>query len=414
MEAEIITIGDELLIGQVINSNSAMMGKMLQQIGIKSRRMVTVADSEEDIISAIDNRFPETKLIIFSGGIGPTRDDLTKETLCKYFETELVFNQEAYNDISKLFKNLGFEVTENNRLQAFLPKDFPSLPNKFGTARGMWFEKDDLVVVSLPGVPYELRGLMENEVLPRLEKHFQATPETYRTVMITGIGESFLSAKIAEWEDTLPKNMKLAYLPQPGIVRLRITSKNETVEASLKQINEKILKLSQIIPDLIYGYDEIMLEEKVGQLLQAKNLTLATAESCTGGYIGHLITSISGSSTYFQGGIISYSNQVKIEQLNVSPSNLEKFGAVSNEVVREMAEGARKNLKTDFAISTSGVAGPNGGTEEKPVGTVWIAVAGKEKTVSKKFNFGTNRERNIRKAALAGLNMLREELIEMD
>lgn len=410
MQVEIINIGDELLIGQVVNSNAARMGKALLNGGFTTRRMITISDDEEDIIASIDNRLPDTKVLIFSGGLGPTRDDLTKNVLAQYFDTELVFNQEAYDDIVTIFGKRNLKVTETNKEQAYLPKDCTTLRNPVGTARGMWFEKEDLIVISLPGVPFELDALMEAEVIPRLIERYNTQPLHNKTIMTIGIGESFLSDIINDWELALPKNMSLAYLPQYGSVRLRLSCSNPNATESLQLIDDQISQLVPLISEYIYGYDDITLQEVVGALLLDTDSTLATAESCTGGYISHLITSIPGSSIYFKGSIIAYSNKVKECQLGVNVSDIINYGAVSDTVVKQMAEGARKTLKTDYAISTSGIAGPDGGSKRKPVGTIWIAVATPTGTIAEKFQLGEHRGRNIVRSATLGLNMLRKAL----
>ncbi len=412
MQSEIINIGDELLIGQVINSNAAKMGQMLIQGGFTTRRMITISDDKEDILASIENRLPDTKVLIFSGGLGPTRDDLTKNVLAEYFDTELVFNQEAYDDIVALFAQRNFKVTPTNQEQAYLPQDCITLPNKVGTARGMWFEKKDLIVISLPGVPFEMIHLMEEQVMPRLVAHFSTKPLHYRTMMTIGIGESFLADKIEAWELGLPQDMSLAYLPHYGAVRLRLSCTDPHPESSIKRINAELAKVVPLISEYIYGYDEESLQEVVGKLLLKRQQTLATAESCTGGYISHLITSVSGSSAYYKGSVIAYDNDVKKNLLEVSSDNLEQYGAVSEAVVKQMAEGARKILKTDFAIATSGIAGPEGGTDEKPVGTIWIAVATPDTCIAEKFQLGDHRGRNIERSATLGLNMLRKMLIQ--
>lgn len=412
MQIEIINIGDELLIGQVINSNAAKMGKMLIDGGFTTKRMITISDDESDILASIEQRLPDTKVLIFSGGLGPTRDDLTKHVLANYFDTELVFNQEAYDDIAQLFKRRNFKVTETNKEQAYLPKDCLSLPNKVGTARGMWFEKDDLIVISLPGVPFEMIHLMEKQVMPRLIEKYQTKPLKYRTIMTIGIGESYLADMISSWEDALPEDMSLAYLPQYGSVRLRISCSDPNPDSSLQRINAEIDKVLPTIQEYVYGYDDITMQEVLGQMLLEKKATLTTAESCTGGHISYLVTSIPGSSAYFKGSIIAYANKVKEEQLKVDPQNITNFGAVSEEVVKQMAEGARRELQSDYAIATSGIAGPSGGTPEKPVGTVWIAVSSATETVAIKHNLGDHRERIIDRSAIIGMKMLRDLLLK--
>jgi len=410
MQVEIINIGDELLIGQVINSNAARMGKALLNGGFSTRRMITISDDKDDIIASIDNRLPDTKVLIFSGGLGPTRDDLTKNVLAEYFNTELVFNQEAYDDMVNIFSKRNFKVTETNKEQAYLPKDCTTLPNPVGTARGMWFEKDNLIVISLPGVPFELDALMEAQVMPRLIKHFNTQPLHNKTVMTIGIGESFLSDIIRDWELALPESLSLAYLPQYGSVRLRLSCSKPNEQESLDLINEQIALLIPQISEYVYGYDDISLQEVVATLLLEKQATLATAESCTGGYISHLITSLPGSSAYYKGSIIAYANAVKSKQLGVKAQDIENLGAVSESVVRQMAEGAREALNTDYAIASSGIAGPDGGTADKPVGTVWLAVATPERTIAQKYQLGEHRGRNIERSATLGLNMLRQVL----
>ncbi len=413
MQIEVVNIGDELLIGQVINSNAAKIGSFLINGGFTTKKMITISDDADDIIASINNRLSETRVIIFSGGLGPTRDDLTKNVLAKYFNTELVFCQEAYDDIVELFKHRNFKVTETNKEQAYLPKDCITLPNKVGTARGMWFENNDIIVISLPGVPFEMEYLMEYEVMPRLIERFNTKPIINKTIMTIGIGESFLSDIIHDWEMALPPNMHLAYLPQYGSVRLRLDCINNNPEEAQQQLDTEIDKVLPLISEYVYGYNEITLQEVVAQQLIRKNATLSVAESCTGGYISHLITSIPGSTGYYQGSITSYSNDVKINQLDVNPEDLKQYGAVSESVVKQMAEGVRKHLNTDYAIATSGIAGPTGGSKEKPVGTIWIAVATPEKTIAEKFQLGNHRGRNIERSATLGLNMLRKELMQL-
>ncbi len=412
MQVEIINIGDELLIGQVINSNAARMGKALINGGFTTRRILTIADSKDDIINALDTRLPDTQVLIFSGGLGPTRDDLTKNTLAEYFKTELVFDQAAFEDMALFFKKRHLEVTETNCEQAYLPKNCISLPNSLGTAQGMWFEEEELIVIALPGVPFELDALMDQEVMPRLIKRFNTQPLHRRTVMTTGIGESFLADMIEEWEISLPEDMSLAYLPHNGGVRLRLSCRDKNSADSLRRLSEELSKLKPLIAEYIYAYDEISLQEVVGEMLAAGHMTLSTAESCTGGYISHLISSIAGSSVYFTGSVVAYANEVKVNQLNVNFDDIEKHGAVSETVVKQMAEGARHLLYTDYAIATSGIAGPGGGKPEKPIGTVWIAVAGPQGTVSQLLQLSEHRQRNIERTAISALNLLRKVLLQ--
>jgi nicotinamide-nucleotide amidase len=411
MIAEIISIGDEILVGQIVNTNATWIAQRLGETGIPVKQVSAIADDAIDIKNALDAAFSRADIILMTGGLGPTKDDITKKTLCDYFNTHLVFHQPTYDNLEKLFALRGWaKISEVNRKQAEVPANCTPLTNDTGTAPGMWFEKDHKILVSMPGVPFEMEGIMEKEVMPRLALMFNDRVIVHKTIVTQGVGESILAERIRDWEDSLPSTMKLAYLPQPGIVRLRLTAYGQNKEKLRQEIDKLIYTLKNLIPDYFFGYDADTLEEVVGRLLKDKKLTLGTAESCTGGYLAHLITSVPGSSDYYLGSVIAYSNTVKQELLGVSEQSLIDYGAVSEQVVREMAEGARKRFNTDFAVSTSGVAGPDGGTAEKPVGTVWIAVASKTGTVAKKFMFGEHRGRNIRRAALAALNMVRVEV----
>ncbi len=411
MKAEIINIGDELLIGQVVNTNASWMAAQLSKAGIRVVQTTTIADDDKAIKTALDQAFERADIVLISGGLGPTKDDITKRSLTEYFGAKLVFHEPTFEQVKKIFAARKFPVTEINRQQAMIPDNCTPLFNKNGTAPGMWFEKEGKIAVSMPGVPFEMKAMMEEQVIPKLTRHFKLGTILHKTVMTTGMPESMLAEKIKTWEENLPAHIRLAYLPQPGIVRLRLSARGNDGDRLRAEIEEQVKKLQQIIPEIIYGYDDISLEEAVGQLLRKKGKTVSTAESCTGGYIAHLITSVSGSSDYFEGAVVSYSNRVKTGLLGVKPATLEAHGAVSREVVVEMAEGARQKLKTDFALAVSGIAGPTGGTEEKPVGTVWIALAGPEGTQAQLFHFGEHRGRNIRRSALAALNMLRLQLV---
>ena len=411
MIAEIISIGDELLIGQVVNTNATWMAHHLNEIGIPVKQISAIADDAGEIKTALDQAFSRSNVILVTGGLGPTKDDITKHTLCDYFNTELVFHQPSFENIRRLFANRGFEVTPINLKQAEVPANCTPLINLNGTAPGMWFEKDGKILVSMPGVPFEMEAMMEEYILPHLAGMENQRVVAHKTILTQGVGESYLSELIKEWEDHLPSNMKLAYLPQPGLVRLRLTGYHESKEKILPEIDKQLKILQKLIPDLIYGYGDDTMEDIIGRLLKEKHFTLSTAESCTGGYLAHLITSVPGASDYFQGSVIAYSNRVKHEFLGVSEESLRLYGAVSEQVVKEMAQGARQRFSTDFAVSISGIAGPDGGTMEKPVGTVWIAVTSKTGITTKKFMFGEHRGRNIRRAALAALNLLRVGLL---
>lgn len=408
--AEIISIGDELLIGQVINSNASWMGEQLFAAGIALRRVTTIGDSEEELHEALDGAIKRSQFVFLTGGLGPTSDDITKSALCTYFGVPLVWNQEAYLQVESLFSGRGMSVTERNRQQAMVPANCIVVPNHHGTAPGMWFEHHDSIIMSMPGVPFEMKPMFTEEVLPRLRKRFVGTNYFFKTVMTTGAGESAIAERLKSFEEHLPQGFKLAYLPQPGIVRLRLGVAGTDGPQILQMLNEKVAEMVNLLPDLVYGYDNEMLEETVSRMLKNGNFTLGLAESCTGGYLSHLLTSLPGSSAIFKGSIVSYSNEAKMSLLGVEPSLLVNFGAVSKEVASAMAHGAKKQLHTDFALAITGIAGPDGGTPEKPVGTVWIALNGPKYTDVRMFRFGDKRDRNIRRSALAALDMLRKAL----
>jgi len=426
IKAELISIGDEILIGQITNTNAQWMAQQLNLIGISVTRLSTVGDNQLDMLSALKEAQSRASIILITGGLGPTNDDITKKVLCDFFDTKLIFNEKCFEDVKFQFNSRGITMPEINREQAEVLENCIPIQNKNGTAPGMWIEtiNDKIstnpprssIFVSLPGVPYEMKAMMNEYVLPELKKRFQETYIIHKTVHTQGIGESTLAEKIKAWKDSLSeKSIKLAYLPSPGQVKLRLSASGNNQNNLIKAVDEKISELRKIIPDCIYAIEEFgkepeTLEKVIGEFLRAKKMTLAVAESCTGGYIGHLITSISGSSDYFNGGIIAYSNELKINVLKVDSETINTLGAVSKEVAEQMSDGVRKRLKADFGVSTTGIAGPTGGTDEKPVGTVWVSVASKDTIISEKFNFGNNRERNIRRASLSALNMLRNQL----
>jgi nicotinamide-nucleotide amidase len=419
MKSEIINIGNELLIGQVVNTNAAWMAEQLNMAGFSVGRINVIPDHHDDILQALEEAGKRAAIVLITGGLGPTKDDITKKALCEFFNAKLIFSDEAYKDVERLFVTRGLPVTELNRQQAFVPDNCIPIPNRNGTAPGMWFEGQRTAdgrpptadFISLPGVPFEMKAMMKDQVILRLKEKFHPGVILHRTVMTQGIGESFLSDILEPWETTLPKNITLAYLPQPGIVRLRLTGTGENENHVAEMVDDEIRKMEALVSDYIYGYDDETLEEIIGRLLEAKNATLATAESCTGGYIAHLITSIPGSSRYFKGSIVAYSNDIKELTLGVLPDSIAKHGAVSETVVAEMAIGAQSRLDADYVIAVSGIAGPDGGTKEKPVGTTWIAVATPEGVFAQHVLLGDHRERNIRRAALQALNMLRKELV---
>ncbi len=416
MEVEIITIGDEILIGQIVDTNSAFIGQQLNLNGISVKQITSVSDNREHILKALSEAKSRADIILITGGLGPTKDDITKKTVCEYFNTTLRFDENVYKDVETIFASYGKEVSAINRLQAEVPANCEVLRNKNGTAPGMWFEEDGKIYVSMPGVPYEMKALLTEQVIPKIKSKFKLPFIFHKTVLTQGIGESALSELIAGWEDSLAAlNIKLAYLPAPGTVRLRLSTKGKDEAVLIKNVEDKIEALKTFISEYIYGYEVFgkaneTLEEIIGKKLLNSGKTISTAESCTGGYISHLVTKVPGSSAYYMGSVISYSYDIKETELGVPKEILEKEGAVSQPVVEQMAKAIREKYKTDYSISASGIAGPSGGTDEKPVGTVWIAVATPSKIISQKFLFGTNRLRNIQKTADAALNMLRKEL----
>ncbi len=410
MEAHIVTIGDEILIGQILDSNSKWLAELLNLAGIKVHQITSISDDPKHIKDTLHASLGEYDLVIMTGGLGPTKDDLTKQTLAEFFETELVYHEEVDKRVRELLALRGIEANEMNKSQAYLPKHARIFANHNGTASGMWFKKLDTVFISMPGVPFEMKTMFEKEIFPAIKREFPTKSIYYKTVMTQGVVESHLAMRIRDWEENLPAFIKLAYLPQPGIVRLRLTAQGNDYDKLKDAVEEEITKLRKLLPDEIFGYDDIALEEVVGNLLRKEKATLATAESCTGGYVAHLITSIAGSSDYFKGSVVSYANEIKAEILGVDQTTLETKGAVSQEVVEQMAANVKAKFNTDYAIAISGIAGPTGGTPEKPVGTVWIAIATPEKIISQKFLFGEHRGRNIRRSALQSLNMLRLQL----
>lgn len=407
MKAEIITIGDEILIGQIVDTNSAWMGQQLNLLGIEIYQVTSVHDDQSHILKAIDEAGRNADLVLITGGLGPTKDDITKKCLCEYFETELVFHSEVFEHVKFLLSSRNVIINQLNRDQALLPVDCTVLHNPVGTASGMWFEKSGTIFISMPGVPFEMEAIMTEEVFPRLKLLRKLRAIVHKTVLTIGIPESMLAERIEAWEDALPEYIKLAYLPNPMMVRLRLSGYG-TDELVLKtEIDKQVKRLLNLIPEAVFGYDNDNLGIVLGRMLVSSGKTMATAESCTGGSIAQLITSNPGSSAYFKGGVVAYSNEIKNKLLGVPDKIIEEYGAVSQEVAELMAVGARENLGTDYAVATTGIAGPDGGSDEKPVGTVWIAVAGANGVSSKKYVFKHNRERNIIRSTHTALNMLR-------
>jgi len=412
MTAEIISIGDELLIGQVINTNASWIESELNKAGILVSQVTAIGDNSDDIQRVLKDASLRNNIVLLTGGLGPTKDDTTKDVLADFFNSRMIFHEPTFQHIRKLFKSRNYEVTPVNRQQAEIPEKCTPLPNENGTAPGMWFEENGKVIVSMPGVPFEMQPMLLNQVIPRLQDKFELPFIYHKTIMTQGLGESKLAERIQKIEDSLPKHIKLAYLPQPGIVRLRLSASGQNKSELEDGVNQFCRKLLNEIPELIFGFDDVLLEEVIGTLLTGSKKSLSTAESCTGGYLAHLITSIPGSSNYYYGSVISYSNDVKMDELYVSAADLEKYGAVSRQVVEQMARGVKEKFHTDYSLATSGVAGPDGGTKEKPVGTIWIALASEKGVQSKLLHLGEHRGRNIRRTALEALNMLRLEISE--
>jgi len=411
MNCCIVTIGDELLIGQVVDTNSAFIGQEMSKLGVRIHSRISVGDREEDILRALDQAKQVADIILITGGLGPTKDDITKNVLCKYFDAKLVVNEEVLHDVKGFFTRLNRPMLETNLKQAEVPDNCLVIKNKNGTAPGMWFQQGNKIFISMPGVPYEMKTMLTDEIIPLLKKTFSFPIIIHRTIMTCGIGESFLAELIKEWEENLPAHFRFAYLPALNQLRLRITATG-TDESKLKQeIADQESKLIPLIDKFVFGFDDEPLESVVGKMLKERKANIALAESCTGGYIAHKLTSISGSSSYFDGSLITYSYDAKENFLGVNHETLLQNGAVSEETVREMVAGVKQKFKTTYAIAVSGIAGPDGGTPDKPVGTVWIALATEKEIIAKKFFFHRNRIQNIEMTCVAALNMLRMELI---
>jgi nicotinamide-nucleotide amidase len=411
VNASIITIGDELLIGQVIDTNSAWMAQELNKAGITVIRRVAVGDAWDDIWKALDEESKAAKIILITGGLGPTADDITKPLLCKYFNGNMVVDEAVKQDVINIFTRLNRPIIERNLKQAEVPDVCTVIRNKRGTAPGMWFEKESCIFVSMPGVPHEMKGIMTDDVIPALGKRFTMPHIAHRTLLTAGVGESFLAEMLVDFEASLPTHIKLAYLPNYGMVRLRLSATGYDTEATIQEVDQFFNSLQQLTAaHMVTNQDEPM-EKVVARLLLQQNKTLCTAESCTGGYMAHLITSMAGSSAYYKGSVISYSNEVKENLLHVQPDTLTTVGAVSEETVKEMAAGALQALKTDYAIAVSGIMGPNGGSDDKPVGTVWMAAASAQQTLTQKVHFRFDRARNIQLTATAAFNLLRKLLL---
>ncbi len=414
MKATIITIGDEILIGQIVDTNTVSIARHLNNLGIQIAEKCSIGDSREAIVKTLDRVVRTPQVVVITGGLGPTKDDITKHTLADYFGSELEYNAEEGEHVRMLLERRGVPFTELNRCQAMLPKCCTVLHNAHGTAPGMWFDTPEGgVVVSLPGVPFEMEHLMTDEVLPRLEQRFALRQIVHRTLITRGIPESILAERIAQWEDALPEYLHLAYLPAPNVVRLRLSAYDVDGAMAELEIAQQFDTLRGIIGDNIVGFEGASVEQLIHEIFTDKGWKLAVAESCTGGTIAQKFTAMAGASQYFMAGVVSYSNEAKCDILGVNMHDIETYGAVSEQVARQMAEGVRRVAGADFAIATTGIAGPGGGSEAKPVGTVWMAVAMPERTIATLRNCGTDRSQIISRASAYAIEMLYEETKRM-
>ena len=411
VRAEIITIGDEILYGQILDTNTQWISLELDKLGIKTIRKSSVGDQASEITQILIEAAERADLVFITGGLGPTKDDLTKKVLADYFDCGLAMHPEALQDVTDFFAKRGRELSDINRDQALLPTKAQFVPNKQGTAPCMWFEEKGVVWVSMPGVPFEMKAIMETEVLPRVTKHFKTPVIFHKVIKTVGIGESYLSDLIQDWELALPEHIKLAYLPSLGIVKLRLTAFGDDLRTLSADVETVLAQVMPLISSYVFGYEKEELAEVVGALLRKEKASLGLAESCTGGHLAHQFTQISGSSDYFKGCIVSYANEVKMDQLGVSSSILSEFGAVSEACITAMAEGARKVLGATYSLATSGLAGPNGGSTEKPVGTIWIALAHPGGVITRKLQLAGTRIQNIHMTSLAAINLLRRFLL---
>jgi len=406
----LLTIGDEILYGQIVDTNSQWMGAELSNAGIRVVRKTSVGDVESEILTALAEAEKRADIILITGGLGPTSDDLTKPCLAKYFNCEISINEEALAEVTEFFKSRGRELTEINRQQAALPVCCEKITNVMGTAPGMWFEHHGKVFVSMPGVPHEMKRMMTDIIVPKLQKRFQTPFIHHQLIRTIGIGESFLAERIASWEQALPSHIKLAYLPSLGEVKLRLTAHGSDKASLQQQTQDLIEKLKPYAGEYIFGYGTDPIEVVIGHTLREQQLSLAVAESCTGGYLTHLITSVPGSSDYFLGSLIPYAYEIKMRQLGVKPETLEQYGAVSEPTIIEMANLVRAKFNTSIGVATSGIAGPGGATPDKPVGTVWIAYSDRYQTVTRKLQLSKDRLINIKLASVAVLNLIRQSL----
>lgn len=405
MKIEIIPIGDEILIGQIIDTNSAWMAAELTREGFEIVAISTVGDQEENIVKALDIAFSRADVVLMTGGVGPTKDDITKTTLCNYFNTGLIFDDSVLENINRIFAHKNYVLNDLTRNQAYVPEDCTVIQNKAGTAPVLWFEQNGKILVSMPGIPFEMKTVMTDEIIPRLKKQFQSIDYLKSSFLVSGITESALASRLEDFEAKLSDVFSLAYLPSYGLIRLRLSAWGKENSYGMEIQKEK---LKNAVKDILVDESDKPLETILGEKLRSKKLSISTAESCTGGNIAHRITLIPGASDYFKGSIVSYANQVKSDILGVDFEIIEKYGAVSQEVVGQMARNISEKLKTDCSIAVSGIAGPTGGTPDKPVGTVWICTKVKDQILTQKYQFGTSREENINRTTnMALLQMIR-------
>ena len=413
MKATIVTIGDEILIGQIVDTNSGYIAKALDKIGVQTTEMLSISDDKNHILDTFASLQDKVDLVIITGGLGPTKDDITKKTFCDYFEDVFVRNQEVEDHIVALFTKLNFIPTQINKDQALLPSKALVLKNNYGTAAGMWMKKGKTVFVSMPGVPYEMKGIVNEELIPKIISEYKRPYIVHKTILTYGQGESMVAERIENWENNLPEYIKLAYLPSPGRVRLRLTARGENEEVLQKAIQENIQSLTTIIGDIIVGFDEDeTIEVIIGRLLRQQGKTIATAESCTGGKIAQILTSVAGASNYFRGSVVSYASDTKISVLGVSAQTIDEFTVVSAAVASEMALGIQKLMKADYAIATTGNAGPSKGDADAEVGTVFIALATPETVFVSAFNFGQPRDKVIDRTTNKALEILQKEILK--
>jgi nicotinamide-nucleotide amidase len=414
MTASIVTIGDEILIGQIIDTNSSYIAKALDKIGIETLEMLSISDNESHILSTFKKLQDKVNIVVITGGLGPTKDDITKKTFCTYFNDELIVNEEVLKHVTELIEGIYKRpITQINKDQALVPSKSKVLFNKMGTAPGMWMEKGETIFVSLPGVPYEMKYLVDEEIIPALVEKFERPYILHKTIMTYGKGESLLAEEIEDWENNLPSFVKLAYLPSPGRVRLRLTARGKDKQVLKDVIQVEVDKLQRLIPNDIVGFDDDEpIERIVGEMLKSKKLTLSTAESCTGGKIAQLLTSISGASNYFKGSIVAYATEAKVNLLEIDPNLIQNNTVVSKQVVQEMALSAQRILKTDFAIATTGNAGPLKGDSNAEVGTVFISVVTPNQVIVEEFNFGQPREKVIDRTVNKALEILYKEILK--